>query len=345
MKEAIRSNLFVFILLLIIAVVTAGEIVNGKPSPNDAVIKKEATDSTWMAPSLYTDQVTAGKEREMIIYGEDLIANTAKYLGPHGSVLRISNGMNCQNCHLDAGTRPWGNNYGAVFSTYPKFRARSGTIENIYKRVNDCFERSLNGQALDTNSYEMQSIYAYMKWLGKDVPKGKKPYSAGLPTLPYLDRAADPLKGKTVYTNSCQSCHGQNGEGILNPDGKTYTYPPLWGNNSYNDGAGLYRITRFASFVKNNMPFNQASHAEPKLTDEEAWDVAAFVNSQPRTHKDQSGDWSDISKKSIDEPFGPYTDGFTEAQHKYGPYKLIEIARKTKKDSKSVTLNIQKEKQ
>ncbi len=126
----------------------------------------------------------------------------------------------------------------------------------------------------------------------------------------------------------CQSCHGQNGEGVLNPDGKTYSYPPLWGENSYTDGAGLYRITRFASFVKSNMPYNQASHAHPKLTDEEAWDVAAFVNSQPRPHKDQSGDWVDMAKKSIDEPFGPYADSFSESQHKYGPYDSIEQARK-----------------
>lgn len=328
MKAIIRSNFFAVILFLIIGVVVAIELTNNFKKNDGIATMPQPVDSTWVAPGLYSDQVTTGKERAMIIYGQELIANTATYLGPHGSVSQISNGMNCQNCHLDAGTRPWGNNYSAVASTYPKFRARSGTIENIYKRVNDCFERSLNGQALDTNSYEMQSIYAYIKWLGQDVPKGKKPYSAGLPLLPFMDRAADPQKGKIVYTNACQSCHGQNGEGVLNADGKTYRYPPLWGQNSYNDGAGLYRITRFASFVKNNMPFNAATHNAPKLTDEEAWDVAAFVNSQPRPHKDQRGDWVDITKKSIDEPFGPYADSFSEAQHKYGPYKPIKAARK-----------------
>jgi thiosulfate dehydrogenase len=311
MKEAIRSHLFVVVLFLIIGIVVAVELINTHER-NDAMAGlPEPADSTWVSPSLYTDHVTTGKERDMIIYGKDLIANTSKYLGPHGSVLQISNGMNCQNCHLDAGTRPWGNNYSAVFSTYPKFRARSGSIENIYKRVNDCFERSLNSKALDTNSYEMQSIYAYMKWLGQDVPKGKKPYSVGLPTLTYLNRAADLKKGKAVYSNNCQSCH-----------------------SSYNDGAGLYRITKFSSFVNSNMPFNQATHDKPLLTDEEAWDVAAYVNSQPRPHKDQSGDWADISQKAIDEPFGPYADGFSEVQHKYGPYKPIEEARKGLKQNK-----------
>lgn len=68
--------------------------------------------------------------REKILYGKELIAHTAKYLGPKGTVLQISNGMNCQNCHLDAGTKVYGNNYGSVYSMYPKFRARSGSIED-----------------------------------------------------------------------------------------------------------------------------------------------------------------------------------------------------------------------
>ncbi|HEY1114507.1 MAG TPA: c-type cytochrome [Chitinophagaceae bacterium] len=329
MKQVIRSNWFIYLLSLIVVIVIVQQFIRSGRHEQES-LAEAAGDSTWIAPSLFADQVTIGKQRELVIYGEELIANTAKYLGPHGSVLQITNGLNCQNCHLDAGTRPWGNNYGAVYSTYPKFRARSGTVENIYKRVNDCFERSLNGQPLDTASREMQAIYAYLKWLGQDVPKGKKPYGAGLPQLPYLDRSADPEKGKMVYASVCQSCHGPNGEGVLNPDGKTYGYPPLWGEHSYNDGAGLHRISRFASFVKYNMPFNQVSFIHPKLTDEEAWDVAAYVNSQPRPHKDQRGDWKDIAQKSVDEPFGPYADGFSEKQHKFGPYKPIVEARKVK---------------
>ena len=326
MKEVIRSNWFLLLIFLLIIVVVVQKAIKDESDKITSI--HSTTDSTWVAPSLFRDFETSGKEREMIMYGEDLIANTSRYLGPHGSVLQISNGMNCQNCHLDGGKRAFGNNYGGVYSTYPKFRARSGTVETIYKRVNDCIERSLNGQPLDSNSYEMQAIYAYLKWIGKDVPKGVKPETAGLPQLPYLDRAADPGKGKQVYINTCQSCHGENGEGILEPSGRSYFNPPLWGPNSYNDGAGLYRISRFASFVKSNMPFNQVSHAFPKLTTEEAWDVAAYVNSQSRPHKDQSKDWTDISKKSIDEPFGPYADTFSEQQHKYGPYKPIVDYRK-----------------
>jgi thiosulfate dehydrogenase len=325
MLKALKSNWIAVVLLLIVGVVTLQEIISYQRNKVD--IAREPIDSTWVAPSLYTDQLTEGKEREQVIYGQELVAHTAAYFGPRGSVLQITNGMNCQNCHLDAGTRAWGNNFGAVYSTYPKFRERSGAVEGIYRRVNDCFERSLNGKPIDTASREMQAIYTYIKWLGTDVPRGKKPYGSGMEKLSFLDRAANPQNGRQVFINKCQTCHGPNGEGQPGLDGKTYVTPPLWGAHSYNDGAGLYRLSNFASFIKNNMPFGQASHNSPVLSLEEAWDVAAFVNSQSRPHIDQKKDWPDIAKKPVDLPFGPYADSFTEQQHKYGPFGPIAAAK------------------
>ncbi|MBA3664670.1 MAG: c-type cytochrome [Bacteroidetes bacterium] len=282
-------------------------------------------DSVAMAP----DTLAIAKEAnaDIIKYGRQLIANTSYYLGPKGIVKQLSNGMNCQNCHLDAGTRPYGNNYLAVASTYPKFRERSGSIESIHKRVNDCVERSLNGAALDTNSKEMQAIVAYIKWVGKEIPKGNKPKGSGIKELAFIDRAAHPEKGKIVYSLKCKSCHMESGEGKLNGDGKSYQYPPLWGKHSYNTGAGLYRLSRFAGYVKYNMP-QGVTYINTQLTDEEAWDVAAFVNSQSRPGKDLSKDWPKIAGKPVDHPFGPYADNFTENQHKYGPFQAIADARK-----------------
>jgi len=264
-------------------------------------------------------------------YGHQLIANTSYYLGPKGTVAQITNGMNCQNCHLAGGTIPWGNNYGAVASKYPQFRARSGGLETIVKRISDCMERSLNAdQAIDSNSKEMKAIIAYMKWVGEGVPKGIAPKGSGIMNIPYLDRAADPLRGQLVYTSKCQRCHGTNGQGVARPDGRSYEYPPLWGEHSYNTAAGLYRLSRFAGYVKNNMPFGEVVYHNPQLSNEEAWDVAAFVNSQPRPSKVFKEDWPDISKKPIDHPFGPFADSFSEQQHKYGPFKPIDAARKNK---------------
>lgn len=285
----------------------------------------------WTAPdhSMISQEVNA----ELIEYGYELIKNTASYLGPKGSVMAISNGMNCQNCHLDAGTKVWGNNYSAVASTYPKFRERSGAYETIPKRINDCFERSLNGKALDTNSREMNAMVSYIKWLGKDVQKNEVPNGSGIIQVPFLDRAASPEKGEVVYQAKCESCHQKDGAGVFNADNKTYAFPPLWGEHSYNSAAGLYRLSRFAGYVKANMPLG-ASHDAPILSDEEAWDLAAFVNSKPRPSKDISKDWPNISGKPIDHPFGPFADGFSEAQHKYGPFKPIKEKRQELKNKK-----------
>jgi thiosulfate dehydrogenase len=294
-------------------------------SPATQKEKPVVKDDLWKAPDLATIPNT--EKGELIKYGRELISFTSKYLGPNGIVMSLSNGMNCQNCHLDAGTRPYGNNYSAVASTYPRLRARSGKIENIEKRVNDCLQRSLNGSALTADSREMKALVAYIQWVGKDVPKGESPRGVGLLKLPFLDRAASAENGKLVYDKTCAVCHGKNGEGIALADSTGWQYPPLWGANSYNFGAGLFRLSRFAGYVKANMPFG-ATYDAPQLTDEQAWDVAAYVNSMPRPTKDLSADWPDISKKPIDHPFGPYADEFSEQQHKIGPFKPIEDNQK-----------------
>lgn len=279
----------------------------------------------WTAPD--AAQIDDSALKSLVLYGKELVVHTAQYLGPKGSVAAISNGLNCQNCHLDAGTKVFGNNYGSVASTYPKFRARSGSMEDIHIRVNDCFERSLNGKALDTNSREMQAIQAYIRFLGKEVPKGKKAAGSGLKELAYLDRAADPQRGRIAYAQRCASCHGADGNGIWNASARIYTYPPLWGLHSYNDAAGLYRLSNFARFIKYNMPLG-VNHQSAQLSDEAAWDIAAYVNAQARPHKAFPKDWPDVSKKPIDHPFGPYGDSYSETQHKYGPFKPIAAAAK-----------------
>jgi thiosulfate dehydrogenase len=173
----------------------------------------------------------------------------------------------------------------------------------------------------------MLAIVSYMHWIGDDLPKEKKPKGSGIVELKYLERAADPEKGLVVYQTKCASCHGNDGMGKSNETGG-YVYPPLWGPSSYNTGAGLFRLSRFAGYVKANMPYLLATYKTPILTDEESWDVAAFVNSRPRPAKDLSGDWPKISKKPVDHPFGPYADGFTEEQHKFGPFTPIVDHRK-----------------
>jgi thiosulfate dehydrogenase len=301
--------------------------------------KKE--NKVWVPISM--DAVMHEKNPSEIQYGRDLISNTAYYLGPQGTIAHLTNGMNCQNCHLEAGTKVWGNNYAGVVSTYPKFRERSGTKESIIKRVNDCMERSLNGKGLDSASKEMKAIVSYIKFVGKFVPKDTIPEGAGIWKLKFLKRAADPQKGMIAYQQKCVTCHGKNGEGVKMPNSRVYTYPPLWGSHSYNIGAGLFRLSRFAGYIKTNMPFGTSSYDKPQLTDEEAWDIAAYVNSQPRPTKDLSHDWPKISGKPFDHPFGPFADAFSEQQHKYGPFKPIDDFKKEMKKKKDLEEKLKKQ--
>jgi len=325
--------LFLVLLSLVVIVIVLATTGRRNLADNNKINPSNTNPGfDWHPPD--TSQISFTPEGNLIHYGRDLIANTALYLGPKGSVAAITNGMNCQNCHLDAGTKFLGNNYGAVFSTYPRFRERSGTIENIYKRVNDCIERSLNGsRGLDTMSREMQAIKAYITWLGQNVPKDVKPVGSGIADLPFPDRSSDPVKGERVYMQNCQRCHGTNGEGTLNGEGTAYIYPPLWGAHSYTTAAGLYRISRFAGYVKLNMPFD-APHNSRSITEDEAWDVAAFVNSQPRPDRKYPKDWPNIAGKPVDHPYGPYADNFSETQHKYGPFEPIRLARSKKQAAK-----------
>ncbi|HRE68207.1 MAG TPA: c-type cytochrome [Cyclobacteriaceae bacterium] len=334
LSEKIGSRgrmILLFVFLISVFIIGARHFVNWVNSSSSATRKDEGihAENIWRAPDDAT--IPTGAAGEEIRYGKELIAHTSDYLGPNGKVMAISNGMNCQNCHLDAGTKPFGNNYSAVASTYPRFRARSGTEETIEKRVNDCLERSLNGRALSNESREMKAIVKYIKWLGTGVPKGETPNGAGLVTLAYLNIPADPVKGKIVFDEKCVVCHGKNGEGIRDTVKTTsWMYPPLWGNDSYNEGAGLFRLSRFAGYIKANMPLG-ANYTNPQLTDEEAWNIAAYVNSLPRPKMNTTNDWPDISKKPIDHPFGPYADSFSERQHKYGPFKPIAEEQQSKK--------------
>jgi thiosulfate dehydrogenase len=326
----LRESWFPVLLGLIILIIILNQVLFTSAAVSDdfSIPENNASVDDWQAPDI--NALPDDEQGKLIRYGHELIMNTSLYLGPKGNIASVSNGMNCQNCHIDAGTKSFAGCFSAVASTYPRYRERSGRVESIEFRINDCMVRSLNGKQIDSSGKEMEAMVAYLKWIGKDVPKNKKPKGAGLEELPFLNRAADPEKGKRVFQSKCTSCHGENGQGLLNHDSSFYLYPPLWGPNSFNIGAGLYRITRFASFVKNNMPFGLASHNSPQLTDEEAWDVAAFVISQPRPEKIFAEDWPKKETKPVDYPYGPYADNFSEKQHKYGPFIPIQEAKSKK---------------
>jgi len=325
-----ESSWFPVILGLLVLIATCNTVFSSddKPVVDDFVNENLASANEWQAPDI--NNLPDDEESKMIRYGRELIVNTSLFFGPKGKLASITNGMDCQNCHVDAGARNFGGCFSAVAANYPRYRERSGRVESIEFRVNDCMQRSLNGNPIDSSGKEMQAMVAYLKWIGKNVSKNEKPKGSVLEELPFLDRAADPEKGKAVFSAKCISCHGANGQGQFNHDSSFYMYPPLWGENSFNVSAGLYRISRLAGFVKNNMPFGIASHSAPDLTDEQAWDVAAYVLSQQRPQKFFKEDWPKIQTKPYDFPYGPYADNFSETQHKYGPFPPIIAARNKK---------------
>ena len=264
--------------------------------------------------------------------GRDLISATYAHIGPEvpDPAKRFAgNNLACGNCHLNAGTVKFGIPLFGLFGQFPVYSARGGAEITLEDRLNACMTRSMNGRALPVESPEMQAIVAYIKFLSTGVAPGQTVSGLGVGRMPELDRAADPGRGKGVYTNTCAVCHGNGGEGIrrnLPTVDLGYMVPPLWGNDSFNDGAGMARLITAANFIHFNMPHG-TDYLHPQLKPEDAWDVAAYMVSQPRPQKaGLDKDFPDLLEKPVDTPYGPYADGFSAEQHKYGPFAPIRAA-------------------
>jgi thiosulfate dehydrogenase len=278
---------------------------------------------------------------QLIREGRDLVLATYAYVGPNVAdpAKRFAgNNLACTNCHLDAGTKKFGIPLFGLYNDFPAYSARTGGPITIEDRINSCMTRSMNGRAMPNDAPEMKALVAYVQFLSTGVPKGEQLPGLGAGKMKELSRPADPVRGRAVYANSCAACHNTDGSGILRDRGAPqlgYMMPALWGPGSYNDGAGMARLINFANFVHFNMPHG-ADYLNPQLTIEQAWDVAAYVLSQPRPNRaDLAKDFPDLLSKPVDTPYGPYADGFSEKQHKYGPFGPIREAIKRLKSAAS----------
>ena len=206
--------------------------------------------------------------------GKALLAFTRDSLPRH-----VGNKLQCVSCHPDNGTRrnvmPW----VGVYARFPQYRARAGSIQIIEDRINDCFERSMNGKALVPESRDMRDIVAYLAFLSSGYPVFAQVEGQSFPRIPAL--AGDTVRGAATFAAKCSVCHGLNGAG-------TDVFPALWGDSSYNIGAGMARVQTAAAFIKVAMP----QTAPGTLTDQEAYDLAAYINSRPRPdHPGKELDW------------------------------------------------------
>jgi thiosulfate dehydrogenase len=264
-----------------------------------------------------------GKTGAAIRYGYELLSETPVYFGPKGKVKALSKSrMACRNCHIDVGRNPAGNSWLDSHGAYPQYRAREGTIQTLADRVNACMQYPMQGKPIQPESEEMRSILLYMKWIGKGRPSLDKDMDQRLVPLSFLNRSANPSRGKEVYQNYCVSCHGQNGEGKLRDDKLAFQYPPLWGSESYIVGSSMSRLSLLARFIKGTMPLNTTPD-RPVLSDEEAWDVAAFVNTQKRPPWRGKSPFQSTAEKPFDYPTGPFADHFELEQHLLGPFQEI----------------------
>ncbi len=289
-----------------------------------------AADSTkidltkWTAP----DIASVGDDPfgKLVKYGYALITDTANQIGPNVAdpAKRFTgNNLNCQSCHLQAGTQPYAMPLTGIWGQFPQYRGREGAVDTLDVRINGCMERSMNGRALPPGSREMVAMLAYMRWLSAGIPTGATLFGAGTMRIKEPARAADPAHGAKIYADVCAACHGAGGSGQRAASGAGYQIPPLWGPDSFNDGAGMTRVLTAAAYARHNMPFGTTFDA-PVLSDADAYDVAGYITSQERPHKaDLENDFPIRLEKPVDTPYGPYADGFTSAQHKLGPFGPI----------------------
>ena len=290
----------------------------------------EAAADPWSAPRV--DELANDAWGRTVRQGRDLIVRTPELIGPEAAdpARRFAgNNLSCQSCHLDAGTSQFALPLVGVFADFPQYRGREGRVGSVEDRINGCMTRSLNGRELPVDGPEMRAMVAYLKFLSTGIPVGAKTAGRGAAPVPLLERAADPAHGAAVYADTCAVCHGADGAGKRRGtvgDGKGYEFPPLWGPDSFNDGAGMARLITSSSFIRGNMP-RRVTWENPALTPEEAWDVAAFVDSQPRPRMEGlDRDYPKRLQKPVDAPYGPYADHFTQEQHRLGPFQPIKEA-------------------
>ena len=233
-----------------------------KTPPRQPAPKKESTALSFRVPdeSEIKDSATLVSIRR----GRALIHSTRDSLPKF-----VGSALNCANCHFTDGTIANAMPLVGSYTRYPQYRPRSGHIDLIEDRVNDCFTRSLNGKPLAAESRDMRDIVTYLAFLSRGYPPGKEMEGQSVPKLDPL--VGDTVRGQKIFAATCAACHGPDGKGSA-------VAPPLWGPRSYNIGAGMARIRSAAAFIHHLMPRDRPG----TLTPQQAFDVATYINTRPR---------------------------------------------------------------
>jgi thiosulfate dehydrogenase len=258
--------------------VSSSAIVNDRPSLGVGYPARPVGVPAGFAAPLDT-ALAADTQGALIMEGKRLMTETKRLLPDN-----VGNQMNCTSCHLSEAKLALGSPFIGSNADYPGYNPRAGREVTMAERINGCFVRSMNGKAVPTSSEEMKAMLAYMDWLTMGHKKGTKFPGKSVGTVNNA-LVPNPDNGRKVYAQSCAECHGKEGEGLKDARGE-YVFPPLWGNDSFNIGAGMARTYTAAAFVKNNMPvahgLNNLLGEGHALNDQDAVDVADYFTHKPR---------------------------------------------------------------
>lgn len=260
-----------------LALLSSALACTGSPSapPSEPLPEPPATAHTPAAPKAFIppddDDIPEGPFGDSVRLGRDLFHHTERLRERYNT-----NGLDCVNCHLDGGRKEGSAPIWAAWPMYPAYRGKTSKVDTMAERIQGCFEYSMNGDPPELGSPELAALLSYSYWLAQGAPTGEELPGRGFVELNEPPLPPDTTRGQAVYVARCEVCHGSNGEGKM-AEG-TYAFPPLWGDESYNWGAGMHRINTAASFIKYNMPLGQGE----TLSDQEAWDVSLFINNQER---------------------------------------------------------------
>ncbi|KGX87478.1 c-type cytochrome [Pontibacillus litoralis] len=250
-----------FVLLLSACAEESSEEVS-KQTTNDA----QQEELPYNPPSL-DDLDPEDPKTEYIKYGEQVFNETNVVLEE-----QVGNDLSCQSCHANGGLSQNSSMVG-VTTQFPQYRPREGVVFTLEDRINGCMVRSMNGEEIAEDSKEMRSLMSYLQYIsqgieeGEDIPWRMKNTMKEIPE-------PDVERGEELFTSkSCISCHAADGSGT-----GTNTGPALWGDNSFNDGAGMSRMVKMAGYLQNNMPPGEGE----QLSDQEAADLAAYILSHER---------------------------------------------------------------
>ncbi len=229
-----------------------------------------SADGEFTPPDI--DDLPDGDFGEAVRLGRNIFNDTQTYARAY-----VGNGLNCVNCHLDAGRKADSGPLWAAYGMFPAYREKNSLVNTYEDRLAGCFRFSMNGKEPPRGSKELVALMSYSYWMSRGAPIGVELKGRGYPKLAAPAQPADAARGQKIYDANCAICHGSDGQGTRLSNGR-YAFPPLWGGDSFNAGAGMTQVHNAAAFIRANMPLGQGN----TLTEQEAWDVAKFMNSHPR---------------------------------------------------------------